>query len=60
MKLSVITATYNAIEYLPDLVASLRKQLDKDFEWIVADGKSTDGTVEYLRSISDLNLKVTS
>ncbi|UFQ99158.1 glycosyltransferase [Pseudomonas wenzhouensis] len=60
MKLSVITATYNAIQHLPDLVESLRKQTDKDFEWVVADGASTDGTVDYLKSITDLNLKLIS
>ena len=60
MKISVITATYNAIQYLPALVESLRGQTDKDFEWVVADGASTDGTLEYLKSITDLNLKVVS
>src|SRR5690606_21619345 len=60
MKISVITATYNAMQYLPALVESLRGQTDKDFEWVVADGASTDGTLEYLKSITDLNLKVIS
>ncbi len=59
-KISVITATYNAMGHLPRLVESLRKQEDKDFEWIVADGASTDGTLDYLRSIDDLNIKITS
>lgn len=48
------------MEHLPALVTSLRKQVDKDFEWVVADGASTDGTIEYLRSIDDLNIKVIS
>lgn len=60
MKISVITATYNAMQHLPALVESLRGQIDKDFEWVVADGASTDGTLEYLKSITDLNLKVIS
>lgn len=60
MKISVITATYNAMQHLPALVESLRGQTDKDFEWVVADGASTDGTFEYLKSITDLNLKVIS
>ncbi len=58
--ISVITATYNAMEHLPALVASLRQQTNKCFEWIVADGVSTDGTLEYLRSISDLDIKIVS
>lgn len=60
MKISVITATYNAMQHLQALVESLRSQTDKNFEWVVADGASTDGTVEYLKSITDLNLKVVS
>jgi glycosyltransferase len=60
MKISVVTATYNAMQHLPALVESLRGQTDKDFEWVVADGASTDGTVEYLKSITDLNVKVIS
>lgn len=59
-KLSVITATYNAIEYLPSLIECLRKQEDQDFEWVVADGASTDGTLELLESITDLNIVITS
>lgn len=59
-KLSVITATYNAMTHLPRLVESLRNQDDKEFEWVVADGASTDGTLEYLASITDLNVKVSS
>lgn len=60
MIISVITATYNAMKHLPALVESLRGQTDKDFEWVVADGASSDGTVEYLKSITDLNIKVIS
>ena len=59
-KISIITATYNAVEYLPRLVDSLRAQTDKNFEWIVADGNSTDGTKEILENITDLNLIVDS
>ena len=60
MMISVITATYNAMGYLPDLLESLRQQEDKDFEWVVSDGASTDGTVNYLESINDLNIKILS
>lgn len=59
-KLSVITATYNAMEHLPNLIECLRNQEDKDFEWVVADGASTDGTLELLQSIDDLNIVITS
>jgi glycosyltransferase len=58
MKLSIITATYNAIDHFPNLVESLRKQTNKDFEWVIADGGSTDGTVELVESIKDLPIKL--
>lgn len=58
--ISIITATYNAVDVLPGLVAALRAQTDKNFEWIVADGASTDGTLELLHSIKDLQLKILS
>lgn len=60
MKLSVVTATYNAVNHLPRLIESLRNQEDHDFEWVVADGGSTDGTLELVNSIKDLNIIVTS
>lgn len=58
--ISVITATYNSMVTLPDLVASLRAQTDHDFEWVIADGQSTDGTVEYLKSLDGLDIKLIS
>src|SRR5690554_463607 len=59
-KLSIITATYNAMDHLPNLIECLRNQEDQDFEWVVADGASTDGTLELLQSITDLNIIITS
>lgn len=43
--ISIITATYNAAAHLPRLIESLAAQTDADFEWVVADGASTDGTL---------------
>ncbi|MFL9609795.1 glycosyltransferase [Methylobacillus sp. Pita2] len=56
VKISIITATYNAAEVLPILVASLHKQTDQDFEWVVADGGSNDHTLPYLKGLSGINL----
>lgn len=58
--ISVITATRNAAEHLPGLIASLRGQTDRDFEWVVADGASADGTLELLRAVTDLNIVISS
>lgn len=60
MKISVITATLNAMEYLPRLADSLAQQTDNDFEWIIADGGSTDGTLEYLNDFEGLDKTVLS
>jgi glycosyltransferase involved in cell wall biosynthesis len=57
-RIAVITATYNAADHLPRLVASLRAQTSKNFEWVVADGGSTDGTLKILSQVCDLNLIV--
>ncbi|MDT8375602.1 MAG: glycosyltransferase [Mariprofundaceae bacterium] len=58
--LTVITATCNAAACLPRLIASLREQTDRDFEWVVADGASDDGTLELLKGVTDLNLVISS
>jgi glycosyltransferase involved in cell wall biosynthesis len=58
--ISIITATYNAEKYLPVLIKSLRDQTCKDFEWVVADGASTDNTLKLLSEVKDLDLVVTS
>ncbi|MDR5771927.1 MULTISPECIES: glycosyltransferase family A protein [unclassified Caballeronia] len=42
--ISVITASYNRAAQLPSLFASLEKQSDRDFEWIVVDDGSVDNT----------------
>lgn len=52
--ISVITVTFNAAKFLPGLIDSLRAQTDRDFEWIVADGASTDGTIELIQSADDV------
>ena len=52
--LSVITATFNAAVQLPFTVASLREQTFRNFEWIVIDGGSTDGTQGLLRDTEDM------
>jgi glycosyltransferase involved in cell wall biosynthesis len=55
-ELAIITATFNVAAHLPILMESLRAQTNKNFEWVVADGNSTDGTVELLKNCEDLNI----
>lgn len=49
MKISVITASFNAAGTLEDCFRSLRRQTHGDVEHIVIDGGSTDGAVEIIR-----------
>lgn len=58
--ISVITASYNADRYISRLIFSLQAQAFKNFEWIVADGGSTDGTLDLLQKVEGLNLVVDS
>ena len=56
-KLSVVTPCYNAIRYVRNCVESVRYACQgMDYEHIVVDGLSSDGTVEYLREQSDIRL----
>ena len=45
MKLSIITITYNAEQFLERTIQSILAQTDQDFEYIIVDGKSKDGTL---------------
>lgn len=49
MKLSIITINYNNAEGLRKTVKSVMKQTYHDFEYIIVDGASTDGSVEVIR-----------
>ena len=60
MKISVITATYNAAQMLSELIKSLQLQTDPDFEWVVVDGQSSDESVELVKQADNLNLQLIS
>jgi glycosyltransferase involved in cell wall biosynthesis len=60
VKISVITAVFNAEKYLPNLIKSLREQSNQNFEWIVADGCSNDNTLSLLREIKDMEVIISS
>ncbi|MBO7489158.1 MAG: glycosyltransferase [Bacteroidales bacterium] len=48
MKLSIITINYNNLSGLQKTIDSVIAQTFKDYEWIVIDGGSTDGSKELL------------
>lgn len=50
MILSIITINFNNLEGLKKTIESVSKQSSKDFEYIVIDGGSTDGSKEYIEN----------
>ncbi|MFI7138097.1 glycosyltransferase family 2 protein [Streptomyces massasporeus] len=55
-KLSVIVPFYNVQQYAPDTLRSLRLNADRDFEFILVDDHSKDGTPAILeRAAEDLS-----
>ena len=52
MKISVITVTFNALDSLRETLNSVAAQNHENVEYIVVDGGSTDGTVEFLEAHS--------
>ncbi len=59
-KLSFVLPTFNRVEWVGECIQSLLDQTEPDFELIVVDDASTDGTGEFLDSwaIKDKRVKV--
>ena len=53
-KITVITVTYNDLDALSKTFLNLRSFKKQFYEYIVIDGGSTDGTLEYLKSNIDI------
>lgn len=51
-KLTIVTINKNNLNGLKETASSVIKQRNTDFEWIVVDGMSIDGSIEYIKSIS--------
>jgi glycosyltransferase involved in cell wall biosynthesis len=54
VKFTIVTSTYNAGELLSGTAKSLECQSYRNFEWVVADGASTDNTIEIAKSLSNV------
>jgi len=52
MKISIITISYNAAKEIERTMRSVLNQTFQDLEYIVVDGKSSDGTVNVARKIA--------
>jgi len=53
VKVSIITITYNSAITLRDTIESVVNQSYKNIEYIIVDGKSTDGTLDIIHSYKD-------
>lgn len=51
MKISIITITYNAAQWLERTMLSVLAQTSKDYEYIIVDGASTDDTVDIIKRL---------
>jgi glycosyltransferase involved in cell wall biosynthesis len=58
--LTVGLPVYNAMPFLPRTLDSLLRQTHEDFELLVIDDGSTDGSLDYLRSVKDRRLRLLS
>ena len=57
MDISIVTPVYDSVRWVDLCVRSVRHALQgQDYEHIVCDGGSTDGTLEYLRQQGDIRL----
>jgi glycosyltransferase involved in cell wall biosynthesis len=57
MKISIITVSYNSSSTIRDTIESVLSQDYADFEYILVDGQSTDGTLEIIQSYNHPNIR---
>lgn len=60
MKVSIITVCYNSEEYIEEAVKSALFQTYQNIEYIIIDGKSTDGTLNIINKYKDRISKIIS
>jgi glycosyltransferase involved in cell wall biosynthesis len=58
VKYSIIVPVKNSLKYLPECIYSIIRQNYSDYELIISDDHSDDGTAEYLNTLNHPNIKV--
>jgi glycosyltransferase involved in cell wall biosynthesis len=59
-RVTVIMPMYNALPYLSEAIGSILSQSFQDFELLIVDNGSTDGSIEYASSVTDQRVQVLS
>ena len=57
-RITVGLPTYNSTRYLAETLAAIQAQTFDDFEWVVSDDHSSDGTVAMVRELGDPRIRV--
>jgi glycosyltransferase involved in cell wall biosynthesis len=57
-KVSVVMASYNHEKYVAETIESVLSQTYQDFEFIITDDGSPDGTVEVIKKFADSRIKL--
>ncbi len=60
MKVSIVTVVYNNEKTIRDAIDSIQSQSYKNIEHIIIDGKSTDGTIDIIKSYGSKIAKLVS
>ena len=56
--ISVVMPVYNALPFLDESISSILSQTLPDFEFVIFDDASTDGSVELLRQWSERDKRI--
>jgi glycosyltransferase involved in cell wall biosynthesis len=57
-RISVLMPVYNGMPYIPEAVESVLAQDEQDWELVISDNGSTDGTRDYLNTLSDPRIRI--
>lgn len=57
-KISVVMSTYNSGSFLAESIQAILNQTFQDFEFIIIDDASTDGTPEIIKSFADRDSRI--
>ena len=58
IRISVLIPVYNGLPFIDEAIVSVLAQDCQDWELVISDNGSTDGTREYLRTLSDPRIRV--